>query len=186
MTAPSQSRSAQAPQFPAGMTLPYGLTVRWLGASLQKAAMRTRTLLFLLVIGLIATFAALNWSAFMAPAKLSLVITSVEAPLGVVMLVILAVVVLLLTAYMALWQGKVIVETRRHAKELQAQRALAEKAEESRFTELRTALKEEMERLVSQVGSAREALGVEIRESANSLAAMIGEMDDRTRRSPGA
>ena len=44
-------------------------------------------------------------------------------------------------------QGTVLVETRRHAKELAAQRELADKAEASRFTDLRAHLDQEMQRL---------------------------------------
>lgn len=144
--------------------------------------MRSRTFFVLLGIGLIAAFAALNWSAFMTPMKLNLVFATVEAPLGLVMLAVLIVVTLLFAVYMAAWQGTVMVQTRRHSKELQAQRLLAEQAEASRFTELRSTLKEEVERLSGQVEAARQALGVEVRESGNSLAAMIAEMDERTQR----
>ena len=147
--------------------------------------MRSRTFFVLLGIGLIAAFAALNWSAFVTPTKLSLVFTTVDVPLGIVMLAVLIGVTLLFAAYMAAWQGTVIVETRRHSKELQAQRVLAEQAEASRFTELRSTLKEESERLTGQIDAARQALSVEVRESANSLAAMIAEMDDRAARAGG-
>ena len=44
-------------------------------------------------------------------------------------------------------QGTVLMETRRHAKELTAQRELADKAEASRFTDLRAHLDKEVARL---------------------------------------
>nr|MDQ2735046.1 LapA family protein [Pseudomonadota bacterium] len=86
--------------------------------------------------------------------------------------------------YMALWQGTILAESRRHAKELQGQRLLAEQAEASRFTELRAAFQEEMTRLTERLTVAHEALRTEIRDNANSLAAALGEMDDRLRRAP--
>ena len=46
-------------------------------------------------------------------------------------------------AYVLSLQGSVLLETRRHTKELQAQRELADKAEASRFTELGTAMRAE-------------------------------------------
>ena len=141
--------------------------------------MRTRTLLVVLAALLVAAFAAANWSAFMAPTKLSVLVTSFEAPLGLVMLGILIVVTGAAALYMALWQGAILLETRRHAKELQAQRTLAEQAEASRFTQLRAALHEEVERIAVRMEAAHEALRVEICDNANSLAATIAEMDDR-------
>jgi hypothetical protein len=51
------------------------------------------------------------------------------------------------------------METRRHAKELAAQRELADKAEASRFTELRAHLDQEVSRLAESINtSARETL----------------------------
>lgn len=147
--------------------------------------MRTRTLIVVLIVVLVAIFAALNWSAFAAPTALSLGVATIQAPLGLVMLGLVAVVVLAFAVYMAVWQGGVLLETRRHAKELQAQRALADQAEGSRFTELRGVMHDELERLTARIAQTQEELRLEIRESVNSLAAMIGEIDDRTRRRSG-
>lgn len=98
------------------------------------------------------------------------------------MLVVLALGALAGAVYMALWQGQILVESRRHAKELQAQRQLAGQAEASRFTEPRTAMTEQSDRLAERIAGAQESLRKEIHEQANSLAAMIGELGDR----PGA
>lgn len=141
--------------------------------------MPLRTLLLLLFIGLVAGFAALNWTAFTTPVPLNLGVTTLEAPLGLTMLALVVVVALAFLGYVALFQGRVLLETRRHAKELQAQRVLADQAEASRFTELRALLQAEVVRLEG-------ALRGEIRDSANSLAAMIGELDDRVTGVPGS
>jgi len=147
--------------------------------------MRTRTLLILVLALLIAIFAALNWSAFTARTALSLGFMTIEAPLGVVMLGIVVVVALAFSVYLALWQGTVLVDARRHAKELQAQRALADAAEASRYTELRAAMHDELDRLAQRLAQSQDALRTEVRDSANSLAAMIGEIDDRVNRRAG-
>ncbi len=144
--------------------------------------MRARTIFLLLVIALLAAFAALNWDAFFAPTTLSLGVATVQAPLGLVMLGIVTALVILFVAYMAFWQGTVLMDTRRHTKELQAQRTLADEAEASRFTELRSLLHAELDRLASRVEQTQAGLRTEIRDSANSLSAMIGEIDDRTSR----
>ncbi len=144
--------------------------------------MRVRTLILIVLIALLAAFTALNWAAFVTPTSLSVGWTSFETPLGVVMLAILVGMALLFVGYMASWQGRLLVESRRHAKELQAQRTLADQAEASRFTELRTALTSATERLEARFEATRDVLQTEMRESTNSLAAMIGELDDRTKR----
>lgn len=144
--------------------------------------LRVRTLLVIVAMFLLAAFVALNLSAFTTPASLNLLVTTVDAPPALIMLVVLALGALAGAVYMALWQGQILVESRRHAKELQAQRQLADQAEASRFTELRTAMTEQSDRLAERIAGAQESLRKEIHEQANSLAAMIGELGDR----PGA
>lgn len=144
--------------------------------------MRARTFIALLVIALIAAFTILNWAAFNTPTPLSLGFTSFEAPLGLVMLALLALVVVGFAVYLALWQGTILMETRRHSKELQAQRELADQAEASRFTELRAAMQAEFATLGERLTQAQDALRQEMRDSGNSLAATIGEIEDRLTR----
>ena len=102
--------------------------------------MRTRLTLLLVGIVLMAAFAALNWSEFMRPAQISWGWRISEAPLGLVLLALLAL------SWIGFLIGSAYMETRyqlaahRNSKILEAQRALADKAEASRFTELRTYL----------------------------------------------
>jgi uncharacterized protein YlxW (UPF0749 family) len=147
--------------------------------------MRARTLIVLLMIALVAVFTVLNWGVFVTPTALSLGFMSVDAPLGLVMLALLALLVLTFAIYMALWQSTVLAETRAHTKEMQAQRELADQAEASRFTELRTALQAEFATLGERLGKAQDALRQEMRDSSNSLAATIGEIEDRLQRQGG-
>lgn len=109
--------------------------------------MSLRSLLLLLVGLAILAFVGTNWAVMMEPTHLSLIVTEVDAPLGLVMLALLAGVSCLFVVMIAYMQGTVLVETRRHAKELAAQRDLADKAEASRFTDLRAHLDQEMRRL---------------------------------------
>jgi len=141
--------------------------------------MRMRILFLLLLGSLIAAFAALNWAAFTAPSPLSVGVTTVEAPLGLTMLGLLALMALVFAIYAAFWQGAVLLEARRHAKEMQSQRQLADQAETSRFTELSSALHSELAQLSERLSASQDALRLEMRENTNSLAAMLGEMDDR-------
>lgn len=145
--------------------------------------MRARILFVVVLIALIAGFAAQNWSTFITPQPLILLFTVVEAPLGLVMLALLGVVVLAFAVYMAIWQGRILLETRRYSKDLQAQRALADQAEASRFTELRSFLQGELQRLDQRLTQTQEALRAdmrtELRDSGNTTAAYLAEMDGR-------
>ena len=141
--------------------------------------MRTRTLLVVLALLLIVAFVAINWSVFAASTKVSFVFTSVEVPTGLVMLGILALIVLTFGIYSAVSWSAILLEFRRQAKELTAQRTLADQAEASRFTELRAVMHDELEHLADRMTQMHDTFRTEIRDNANSLAATIGELDDR-------
>ncbi|BBP05822.1 hypothetical protein TPL01_07290 [Sulfuriferula plumbiphila] len=152
--------------------------------------MKVRTLFLLIVLGATAVFAALNWNAFMAPATLSLGFASVQAPLGLIMLGLL----ILLTAFFLIFvvylQTSVLFDTRRHARELQASRELADKAEASRLTELRAFMESELKRQAALDAESRAAvlarldqldhdLRAAVEQSGNTVSAYIGQLEDR-------
>ena len=141
--------------------------------------MRTRTLLVVLVLLLIAAFLAINWSVFAASAKVSFVFASVDVPIGLVMLGILTLIAITFGIYSAVSWSAILLEFRRQAKELTAQRTLADQAEASRFTELRALMHDELQHLSDRIAQMHDAFRAEIRDNANSLAATIGELDDR-------
>ena len=158
--------------------------------------MYLRTLLILIVLGAVAIFAAINWKAFMAPTTLSLVLATVEAPLGLILLVIVGLLTLLFLLYVVYLQSSILVENRRNARELQAQRELADQAEASRFSQLRSFLERELGGLGEKTEESKaamlaklEALERELRsvveQSGNTLAAYIGEIEDKLERAPG-
>ena len=158
--------------------------------------MYLRTLLILMVLGAVAIFAAINWKAFMAPTTLSLVFANVEAPLGLILLAIVGLLTLLFLLYVVYLQSTILMENRRNARELQAQRELAEQAEASRISQLRSFLESELRRLGEKTEESKvallaklEALERELRsvieQSGNTLAAYIGEIEDRLERAPG-
>jgi hypothetical protein len=156
----------------------------------EEEAMRIRTLLLVALVLAVVLFAALNWTTYMTPTALSLGVTTVQAPLGFVMLCLLAAACALFLAWVIWLQGSVLLETRRQAKELQAQRDLADKAEASRFTELRQYVGAELTRVGQSAGETRSALLARIdaleqrqraalEQTSNTLAAFIGELEDR-------
>ena len=144
--------------------------------------MRLRSIVALVVLLLSVVFFVLNWRVFAAPATMNLLLTSVEAPVGLVMLVLFALGLSLAASYVWVWQSTLLTEFRRQAKELAAQRSLAESAEASRVTGLGTLIREELAASDQRVATALEGLRAELRATENSLAATLGEMDDRYRR----
>ena len=152
--------------------------------------MKIRTLFLLIVLVAIGAFAALNWNAFMAPTTLSLGFVVVQAPLGLVMLALLAFLTALFLVFVVYVQASVLLDARRHARELQANRELADQAEASRFTELHRFLEAELKKVADLDAESRAALQARldqldrdlrsaVEESGNTLAAYIGELEDR-------
>ena len=152
--------------------------------------MNFRTLLIVFALVLLAAFTLLNWTAFTAPTTLSLGVGQVEGPLGLIMLMVCAFLSVLFLGYIVFQQAAVMVEARRTAKELKAQRELADRAEASRFTELRSYLAGELARLEAQANAATRELGARlgqaettlrdrIAETERTLAAYVSEVDDK-------
>lgn len=147
--------------------------------------MNARMLVTVVLLLLFAVFVAVNWSVIVAPTSLSLLFTTVEAPLGLVLLGAMLVLAALFVGYTAWWQGRMLLETRRHTQELQAQRTLADQAEASRFTALQSAMQAEMERSRQHVDTRTAELRQALQDSGNTLAAYIGEVEDKVERAFG-
>ncbi|MEH3087001.1 MAG: LapA family protein [Xylophilus ampelinus] len=158
--------------------------------------MSIRTLLLLITAVVIAALAALNWNLLAAPVPMSVGFRTVEAPLGLVMLALTIVLAIVFAVYIAYLQSTALLESRRLHKDLDAQRALADQAEASRFTELRGVLESLHQQAALDARQAREAIEARIErldrglharleESDNSSAAYLGQLEDRLdRRAP--
>jgi uncharacterized integral membrane protein len=155
-----------------------------------------RTLLIVLVLGVVVVFALLNWSVFTAPTALSIGFTTVEAPLGLILLGAMGALTLLFLIYLVYLQATALMESRQYSRELKNQRELADRAEESRFTELRSSLETELRRIADQMADSNTAMNTRldglahdlrsaIEQSTNSLSAYIGEIEDRLERTGG-
>ena len=152
--------------------------------------MNLRSALLVLALVVLALFALLNWTAFTTPTTLSVGFAEVQAPLGLIMLTVTAVVSALFLFYIVVQQAGVIMETRRNTKELNAQRDLADKAEASRFSELRTFLDTELRKMEAQGAASTREIGARVDvlqqqlqgkldESTRSLSAYVGEIEDK-------
>jgi len=154
--------------------------------------MKIRTIFLLLVLLAIGAFTLLNWPVIMTPTTLSLGVVDIQAPLGLLMLGLMVAMLSVFLVYVLYLQTTVMFDARAHAKELQSNRKLADQAEASRFTELRTFLDTEFKRMTSADSEAKAALlaridqlerdlRLAVEQSGNSLAASLAEMDDRLR-----
>jgi uncharacterized integral membrane protein len=152
--------------------------------------MKIRTLLLLLVLLAIVLFAALNWAVITTPTTLSLLVATVEAPLGLIMLGLL----ILLTGVFAIFAGyqqtSMLLEARQQTKALEAQRKLADQSEASRITELQNLLNSALIRLEQQSVESRQAsnarldqleqnLRAAVTQEGTTLSAYIGQLEDR-------
>jgi uncharacterized integral membrane protein len=134
-----------------------------------------RAIALSLILVLVGLFALVNWSAFTALTSLSLGVTTAQAPLGLIMLGLVGFLCVLFTVWAISLQASSLAAARRQTRELQAQRDLADKAEASRFTELRAELLARLDRLQTESRIA-------IEQNSNALAAQIGELEDRLER----
>ena len=159
--------------------------------------MNLRTVLSVLLLAAFAGFLVLNWNVVSAPTTLSFGFWTAQAPLGLLLLGFTVLITAMFLFLLIVQQATVLVETRRAAKELTAQRALADQAEASRFTALGEHMDQELRRLQAQAATQQEALaqrldGLEqalrahVDQASNSLAAFIGELEDRVERMEAA
>ena len=139
-----------------------------------------------LVLLLLAVFSLANWPLFSAPATLSFIVFDIQGSLGVILLGVVLVLVGLFLLYALTLRTNMLIESRRYNQELQAQRKLAETAEASRLSELRTQVEHEFAAVHTTIGELggqveHNALTMKqsLDEAANGLAALVGEMDDK-------
>lgn len=156
--------------------------------------MKTLGTLILAVLILLGVFTLLNWSVLSAQTTLSFMAFTLDAPLGLLLLGIILGIVALFTVYVLMLRTTMLMDARRYAKEIQVQQQLAEKAEASRLSDLRSQLDHEFAQLQEAIAASRTDLGVRvdgmeealrnsIEESGRSLSAYVGEVDDKLDRS---
>ena len=139
---------------------------------------------------LFALFGVANWTLLTAPATLNFLAFTVQGPLGLILLGATIAFVALFAIYALSMRTSALVETRRHMKEIEAQRELADRAEASRFTALGTQLEQAFERMRAAIEDSRaetlrrsdaleQSLVKTLDETANALYANVGEVDDK-------
>jgi uncharacterized integral membrane protein len=140
----------------------------------------------LLALFLLAVFTLANWAVLSASSTLSFIVFDIEGPLGVILLGAMLVLVALFVVYALTLKTGMLMESRRHNQELEAQRKLAETAEASRLSDLRAQIEREFTQLHDAIGavdgrmdSHEQTMKQSLNEAANGLAALVAEMDDK-------
>ena len=147
-------------------------------------------LLLLLTLAATAGLVFFNWHIYIAPTELSLGFTIIQVPLGLVMLGLLIFITALFLMNMVYLQSSVLLERFHHSRELEADRKLVDQAEKSRLTELRSFFEAELSKqaefdaelkaeVFTRFDLIEDNLHTIIQQSENSLAAYIGELEDR-------
>src|SRR5688572_4415110 len=126
--------------------------------------MKTMAVAALLAVALLLAFAALNWAALSLPSAVSFGVMTVQAPAGGFALGF----ALALLAYAAWQRTAQLIEARRVSHEVAELRRLAEDAEASRLRALR-------EEMAAEFAALRRTID----ESANGIAAALGQLDDK-------
>ena len=114
--------------------------------------MNLRSLALLIAFALVGVFIALNWALISQNMPLNFGIAQVDAPLGLVLVGMIITLSALFLLYIVYMQANMLLENRRRDKEMAEQRALADTAEASRFTDLRQYLQDE----INNIARARE------------------------------
>lgn len=155
--------------------------------------MKVRTIVVIILILLVAGFCGLNLEEIFRPTTLNLGVTEIQAPMGLVLLGMLGVTLAVFLALQLYQQTTHMLEIKRLTKEANDQRILADKAEASRFTDLRQYLSTEMQsiagrerdiadRLHDRLDVLQSQIERMVEQSGNGLAASIGELEDRLER----
>ena len=152
--------------------------------------MRARLLFIIFAILLVAGFAAQNWPEFQRTTPLIFGVVVSDAPLGLILLGVLGLSFLVFLISSVAQESRHLFEHRRYAKTLETQRDLAEKAEASRFNDLRqhidTHLRESRQREAlaatafdkAMVQSQRE-WRIQVEQMNSALAMQLAELESR-------
>jgi len=115
-------------------------------------SIRTVITLFLCVFGIF--FLAVNWSGIMAPVPVNLLYTQIQAPLGLIVLVVLGSLLVACVLWSLMQQAAVLLDIRKANKEAQVNKRLAEHAEQSRLETLAQSLTQSISELDKKLSEA--------------------------------
>lgn len=141
--------------------------------------MRTRLTLLIVALLALAAFATLNWTELVRPTQLSWGFGLGEAPMGLLLVGVL------LLSWVGFLVGSAYQATHyqllahRNAKALEAQRVLADKAEASRFVELRAYLEAQATLAVQRENAIASRLDHTLQQNQRELRAALDRLGVR-------
>ncbi|MEP6548558.1 MAG: hypothetical protein ABJD53_13945 [Gammaproteobacteria bacterium] len=144
--------------------------------------MTQRLAILFLVALLFAAFFVINWSALAIPIHINLLFYSLDLANGILLGGLLAIAAAVLTISFGLSQRRLRLANRRLEAELLAQQRLVNEAEGSRILGLQKSIADEMTRLGRDLTASIDGVRGELRDTEHSIAATLGEIDDRLRR----
>lgn len=113
--------------------------------------MTVRTVVLVLLSIFAAIFLILNWQGITAPVPVNLLFKSTEAPLGLILLIVLGVLWCVGIVWALMQQASTLVEIRRAYKEASANKNLADHAEVSRIEQVKTAMQGEFQAFETKI-----------------------------------
>ncbi len=138
----------------------------------------------MLLCVLSAVFLAVNWTGIVAPVPVNLLVKQVEAPLGLIIFVVLGLLLVAWIIWSFLQQAAALVDIRKAYKEARTNKQLAENAEQSRIQASTKTLSQEFADLNAQLTASMttstekttEALGT-FSEELKALKAQVALLD---------
>lgn len=106
--------------------------------------MNLRAFLILSGLAILSLFALVNWGSFTTPTNLNLLVARIDAPLGLLMLIVVGALTVVFLLMVARVEIAALLESKRTVKELDAARRVAESSEASRLEGLRQHLDREL------------------------------------------
>jgi len=108
--------------------------------------MKTHTVILALVLFIVLLFAAVNWNLFSQLSTINFLFYRVEAPLGFIMLGIIALITLLYMLFIGRLEVASLIRERKNSRALEEARERAISSEKSRIGELEVALSKKLKR----------------------------------------
>ena len=138
--------------------------------------MTVRSVVLVLLSILYVYLFILNWQGIMAPVPVNFIFGEVEAPLALILLVVLGVLWVVGIAWSLMSQASTLLEIRRAYKEANANKTLANHAELSRTEQMKKTLQEEMsgmqEKIIAELKTIASETGASVKTSDARIAAL--------------
>ncbi|MBF0586747.1 hypothetical protein INT08_05615 [Prosthecochloris sp. N3] len=115
--------------------------------------MKAHTITLVLVLFGVLLFAGVNWSLFSQPGSVNFLLYRIEAPLGIIMLGIVALMTALYIFFIGRTEVAALVRERKSSRALEEARDRADNSEKSRISALQAGLSEKIDGYGERIGA---------------------------------